>query len=181
VVDIPANWVTPVMKIGQLAEIITMLFLGYVLKSLGWRTTMALGVLGHAARFAVFAYMPEQVPAILINVVHGICYAFFFATVYIFVDEYFPKDVRSSAQGLFNVLILGIGPFVANFACGRLKNQYGYKNEAGVDTVDYQGVFVYSMGAALIGALILFVFFHPARSADAPPHQAAEEEAPPVA
>ena len=45
------------------------------------------------------------------NVLHGICYAFFFATVYIFVDEFFPKDVRASAQGLFNALILGVGPF----------------------------------------------------------------------
>src|SRR5262249_31713088 len=39
VVDIPANWVSPVMKIGQIAEIVTMLFLGYVLKNLGWRAT----------------------------------------------------------------------------------------------------------------------------------------------
>ena len=36
----PANWVLPVMKIGQIAEIVTMLVLGYVLKKLGWRTTM---------------------------------------------------------------------------------------------------------------------------------------------
>ena len=48
------------------------------------------------------------------NVLHGICYAFFFATVYIFVDEFFPKDARASAQGLFNVMILGFGPLVAN-------------------------------------------------------------------
>src|SRR5205085_11918990 len=102
-VGIKANWVTPVMKIGQLSEIVTMLFLGSVLKNFGWRTTMCLGVLGHAARFAVFAFAPEPVPAVLINVVHGICYAFFFATVYIFVDEFFLKDVRSSAQGLVNV------------------------------------------------------------------------------
>ena len=40
---IPANWVPPVMKIGQIAEILTMLVLGYVLKSLGWRTTMIVG------------------------------------------------------------------------------------------------------------------------------------------
>ena len=60
---------------------------------------MVLGVLGHAARFAVFAYYPNRVPAILINVLHGICYAFFFATVYIFVDEFFPKDVRSTPRG----------------------------------------------------------------------------------
>ena len=55
VVDIPANWVGTVMKIGQIAEILTMLILGYVLKSFGWRTTMAIGVLGHGIRFAVFA------------------------------------------------------------------------------------------------------------------------------
>ncbi len=64
VVDIPANWVGPVMKIGQIAEIVTMLFLGYVLKIVGWRTTMIVGVLGHAARFAVFAYYPEPWAAI---------------------------------------------------------------------------------------------------------------------
>ncbi len=161
VVDIGANWVGPVMKIGQLAEIITMLFLGYVLKNFGWRTTMIVGVLGHAVRFAVFAFYPEQVPAILVNVIHGICYAFFFATVYIFVDEFFPKDVRSSAQGLFNVLILGVGPFVANFACGILKTQNTTKDALGKDVLNYPAVFQVSMIAALVGSVLLLLFFHP--------------------
>jgi MFS family permease len=176
-VGIPANWVTPVMKIGQLAEIITMLFLGAVLKSLGWRATMALGVLGHAGRFAVFAFAPEPAPAILINVLHGICYAFFFATVYIFVDEVFPKDVRSSAQGLFNVLILGIGPFTANFFCGRLAAQYTSGGK-----LDYHAVFQYSMFAAMIGALMLVLLFYPPtdRAAE-PPHSTPSEESPPAA
>ncbi len=175
-VDIPANWVGPVMKIGQIAEILTMLILGYVLKSLGWRLTMILGVLGHGARFAVFAFYPEPAPAILVNVLHGICYAFFFATVYIFVDEYFPKDVRSSAQGLFNVLILGVGPFFANFVCGRLKTAYAVGN-----TVDYHAVFLYSMGAALAGALTLLLFFHPpSQPVEEPTFSEAEKDAPPA-
>jgi hypothetical protein len=179
VVDIPANWVGPVMKIGQIAEILTMLFLGYVLKRLGWRTTMVLGVLGHAARFAVFAFFPEQVPAILINAVHGICYAFFFATVYIFVDEFFPKDVRSSAQGLFNVLILGIGPFVANFACGILRERY---TDPSTKALNYSIVYQYSMGAALVGAILLALFFHPPKAGvKDPPVESPEEESPPVA
>lgn len=175
VVDIPANWVGPVMKIGQLAEILTMLFLGYVLKSCGWRTTMIVGVLGHAARFAVFAFYPEPWAAIAINAVHGICYAFFFATVYIFVDEYFPKDVRSSAQGLFNVLILGVGPFAANFMCGVLKTIHTTDN-----VLDYSSVFRYSMAAGLIGALILLLFFHPRKKADDPGFSRVEEDAPPA-
>jgi predicted MFS family arabinose efflux permease len=174
-VGIPKNWVLPVMKISQLAEILTMLGLGYVLKKLGWRATMVFGVLGHAARFAVFAYWPEQAPAIVINVVHGICYAFFFATVYIFVDEFFPKDVRSSAQGLFNVLILGIGPFVANFLCGRLKTAYTTDK-----ILDYRAVFQYSMGAAVVGAVLLALLFHPHKPAEDPGFSRAEEDAPPV-
>lgn len=114
-VGIPANWVMTAMSIGQVAEIGTMAILGLVLKRLGWRTTMVIGILGHALRFAAFALLPMAWLAVSVNVLHGVCYAFFFATVYIFVDEFFPKDARSSAQGLFNFLILGLGPFIANF------------------------------------------------------------------
>ncbi len=176
-VGIPANWVPPVMKIGQIAEILTMMILGYVLKSLGWRTTMIFGVLGHGARFAVFAFYPEPWAAVTVNVLHGICYAFFFATVYIFVDEFFPKDVRSSAQGLFNVLILGIGPFVANVICGQL----GVIYKVG-DKLNYTAIFQYSMGAALAGAIILALFFHPPKEKITEPIiDKPEEMAPPVA
>src|SRR5262249_58017605 len=85
-VGIASNWVMPVMSIGQIAEIFTMAFLSVVLARLGWRATMVIGILGHAARFAAFAYLPNPYVAITANLLHGICYAFFFATVYIFVD-----------------------------------------------------------------------------------------------
>jgi hypothetical protein len=176
-VGIPSNWVLPVMKIGQIAEILTMLGLGYVLKTLGWRATMIVGVLGHAARFAVFGFYPEPWAAVAVNALHGVCYAFFFATLYIFVDEFFPKDVRSSAQGLFNVLILGVGPFVANVICGQLGEIY-----KDGDRVRYSAVFQWSMGAALVGAVVLALFFHPpSEQVKDPPGESPEETAPPVA
>src|SRR5207245_764359 len=81
---IAGNWIMPVMSLGQISEILTMLILGVTLKALGWRATMIVGILGHAARFAVFAFLPQhQSVVILVNLLHGICYAFFFATVYI--------------------------------------------------------------------------------------------------
>ena len=155
-VGINTNWIAPVMKIGQIAEIFTMLALGWVLKTLGWRTTMIIGVLGHAARFAVFAFYPQEVPSIAVNAIHGICYAFFFATVYIYVDKKFPKDIRSSAQGLFNVLILGVGPFIGGF----LINEVIAANSIDKQVL-YSKVFLYPMGAALLGAVLLALFFHP--------------------
>jgi nucleoside transporter len=167
-VGIAGNWIMPVMSIGQIAEILTMLILGVTLKKLGWRTTMIVGILGHAARFAVFAFLPQHREIIiLVNVLHGICYAFFFATVYIFVDEFFPSDVRASAQGLFNLMILGLGPLVANIFGPRLIGETF--NNAGV--VDYKSLFLVPCAAAVFAAVVLALFFYPPRQAQ--PHAVA--------
>ncbi len=157
-VGIPGNWIMPAMSIGQLAEILTMAILGGVLKRLGWRTTMTVGILGHAARFAVYAFFPQHAPLIIgVQVLHGICYAFFFATVYIFVDEFFPKDVRASAQGLFNVMILGVGALVANSVCPYLMQKVFTHN----GVTDFRGLFLVPCAIAFAAAVCLALFFRP--------------------
>ena len=164
-VGIKPEWIMPVMSIGQIAEILTMAILGAVLARLGWKTTMILGVLGHAARFAVFAFMPEnQTMIILVQVLHGICYAFFFATLYIFIDAAFPKDVRSSAQGLFNLLVLGLGDLAAKWFFIPLQG----KLTAADGAVDFHKLFLYPTGLALAAAMILLIAFWPPKDLEAP-------------
>ena len=161
-VGIPGNWIMPVMSVGQIAEILTMFILGATLKNLGWRMTMIIGILGHAARFGVYAFFPDHKELIiLVQVLHGICYAFFFATVYIFVDEFFPKDARASAQGLFNVMILGIGALVANSVCPYLIQKVFTQN----GVTDFRGLFLMPMSFALFAAFLLFALFHPPKIA----------------
>lgn len=158
-VGIAGNWIMPVMSIGQVAEILTMIFLGITLKKLGWKWTMVVGVLGHALRFAVYAFLPQnQSLIIFVQVVHGICYAFFFATVYIFVDEFFPKDARSSAQGLFNVMILGIGALVANTICPYLIQEVFVNQDK---LVDFRSLFLVPCAASVVAAVMLAVLFNP--------------------
>ncbi|MEY2879032.1 MAG: hypothetical protein RLZZ15_1412 [Verrucomicrobiota bacterium] len=163
-VGIPGNWIMPVMTIGQVAELATMAVLGVTLKKLGWKKTMIIGVLGHAARFAVYALCPQsQGMIIAVQILHGICYAFFFATVYIFVDAYFPKDVRTSAQGLFNVMILGVGALLANSVCPWLMQVVFAKMDAATKAavIDFRGLFLLPCLAALAAAVALALFFHP--------------------
>ena len=164
-VGIPGNWIMPVMSVGQIAEIFTMVFLGATLKGLGWRWTMVIGILGHAARFGVYAFFPDHKEFIVIvQVLHGICYAFFFATVYIFVDAFFPKDARASAQGLFNVMILGIGSLVANSVCPFLKQEVFTHGS----TTDFHTLFLVPMIAAIAAAIALALFFRPPATSQAP-------------
>jgi nucleoside transporter len=175
-IGIPGNWVMPAMSVGQFAEIGTMAVLGVFLKKLGWRWTMTIGIMGHAVRFAVFALLPDPGIAVAVNVLHGICYAFFFATVYIFVDEFFPKDARSSAQGLFNLLILGIGPLVGNYFGPRLGTYFTVSTAeatAAAGSVDFSRMFLIPSFAALLAAIFLAVCFHP-------PERAVPEEGKPA-
>ncbi|MGV3664137.1 MAG: nucleoside permease [Prosthecobacter sp.] len=156
-VGISANMSMVVSSIGQVAEIVTMVVLGTVLKKLGWKITLIIGIFGHAARFAIFAFCQESAWLIVaIQVLHGICYAFYFVTVYIFVDAVFPKDIRSSAQGLFNLLILGIGMVVASKLFPELLKHY---TQDGV--VDYKQLFLVPTGMALAGIVLLALFFRP--------------------
>jgi nucleoside transporter len=157
-VGIPGNWIMPVMSIGQVMEILTMLILGATLRTLGWRTTMIVGILGHALRFGVFAFFPNMTGLIVaINLIHGVCYAFFFATVYIFVDEFFPKDIRASAQGLFNLMIYGVGALVANSVCPYLMQTVFTNN----GVTDFRSLFLVPLATAVLAAIILALFFHP--------------------
>lgn len=157
-VGISANLSMVVMSIGQVAEILTMIILGWVLIRLGWKWTMIVGILGHALRFFVFAFLPDMQWMIIgVQVLHGICYAFFFAAVYIFVDAVFPEDVRSSAQGLFNLLMLGLGMVVASILFPQLMATMTLDD----GSVDWRQLFLVPTGLAMVAVFLMALFFKP--------------------
>ena len=97
----------------------------------------------------------------MVQILHGICYAFFFATVYIFADAYFPKDARASAQGLFNVMVLGLGALLANSICPFLGQKIFMHDGA----TDFHGLFLVPMICGIVAAVALALFFHPPKVA----------------
>ena len=74
-------------------------------------------------------------------------------TVYIFVDEFFPKDVRSSAQGLFNVLILGLGPFAGSLLWGELADRF----RTPTGDVDFERLFLVPAWLGVAATILLLV------------------------
>ena len=81
------------------------------------------------------------------------------------MDEHFPKDVRSSAQGLFNVMILGVGALVANSVCPKLL-QETFTNKL-TSVTDFKGLFLVPLACASAAAIALALFFHPPKRKDA--------------
>jgi nucleoside transporter len=121
------------MTIAQVAEIFTIAFmLPAVLPIWGVRKTMLLGIFAWPARYAVFALawaMHQQAPwtvwlAVASLALHGFCYVFFFVVAFIYTDMVAPRDVRSSAQALINVAVLGVGMLIGGFFAGWLKDVF---------------------------------------------------------
>lgn len=104
----------PAMTIGQFAEIVVMVMVGWMLRRFGFRWVMVVGCLAYFARYAIFASTGLPVPVIVgSQVLHGFCYACFFAVAFIYVDRMAPEDVRHSVQTVFGIIILGLGPVLA--------------------------------------------------------------------
>jgi len=154
-IGIKDSQIGPAMTIGQFAEILTMAYLGYFLKRLGFKKVIFIGVLAYFARYAIFGTVILPVWIMVISqAFHGFCYAFFFAAAYIYVDKIADEDVRHSAQTVFGIIILGGGPVIGGWLSGKLQEIY---TTSGI--FDYSG-FWYTLSAmGLITGLIFFFLF----------------------
>ena len=145
----------PAMTVGQFAEIAAMAYLGFFLKRFGFRKVIFLGVLAYAARYAVFGTVTFPIWIMVVSqAFHGICYAFFFAGAYIYVDKIADEDVRHSAQTVFGIIILGGGPVIGGWLSGYLQETF---TQAGL--FDYSPFWYTLSAVGFITALFFGVMF----------------------
>ena len=152
VLGLPDSRIGPAMSIGQFAEIAVMVATGWLLSRFGFRGVIAIGVLAYAARYAIFGSVFLPVPLIVASqALHGLCYACFFAAAFIYVDRIAEPDVRHSAQTVFGIVILGLGPVLAAPVLQVLSE--AFTNEAGV--LDYSALW-YSLSAMALLTMLAF-------------------------
>ena len=160
-IGIPDSQIGPAMTIGQFAEIITMAYLGYFLKRIGFKKVITIGIGAYCLRYAIFG--TELFPVwvmVLSQAFHGFCYAFFFAAAYIYVDKIAEDDVRHSAQTVFGIIILGGGPVIGGWLSGYLQNAYTVVSGPDLVVFDYS-MFWYTLSAiGLVTTAAFYLLFY---------------------
>ncbi len=155
-IGIKDSSIGPAMTIGQFAEIITMAYLGFFLKRLGFKKVITIGIFAYFARYMIFGmtFLPPWI-MVLSQAFHGFCFAFFFAAGFIYVDKLADDDIRHSVQTVFGIIIFGGGPVVGGWLSGYLQNMF-----------TLNGVFNYSnfwytlAGIGLVVTLLFYYFFN---------------------
>ncbi len=112
--------VGPLMTIGQWMEIGFLLLLPWFLAEFGMKWVLVMGMAAWGIRYAFFA-LGRPFPLILLGLaLHGICFDFFFAAGFIYVNQTAPPEIRQSAQALFLVWTYGVGMYLGTEASGWL-------------------------------------------------------------
>ena len=139
---LPRRWIAPALTIGQVPEIAVLWALPWIIRRLGDRGTLTLGIAAWALRYGGLAADPPLWLAVAGIPLHGIGVACFMIAGQMFLDGHAPTHRRSGAQGLHTVITSGVGALLGNLLAGAVVARVG----------DTSGVFVvpFAVNAALL-------------------------------
>jgi nucleoside transporter len=107
------------MSIGQISEILVMMALPFFLRKVNWVTILAIGFFIWGARYLIFMVSGGSEPMIWLGLtLHGFAYCFGILTAQMYVNEAAKPSIRSTAQGVFSFVVMGIGTTLGSVIAG---------------------------------------------------------------
>jgi MFS family permease len=122
---LPRPWTATAMTLGQVPEIAVLGALPILLRRLGTKGTMAVGVGAWTMYYGSLAVRPPLALALAALPLNGIAIACFIVSGQVFLDSEAPPHRRASAQGLHAVVTSGIGSLVGNVLAGEVVSRQG--------------------------------------------------------
>jgi len=115
------------MTVGQMSEVVLMLFMPFFFSRLGFKWVIAVGLFAWGARYALFAW-GDAGPLVwmlwLGILLHGVAFNFTALTGQIYIDQIVPKHVRSTAQGFMSMATLGFGALLGAYIAGEVVEHF---------------------------------------------------------
>ena len=150
---------TLVIAISQVSETLFILAIPFFLKKFGIKYVMLISMVAWVLRFGLFAYgNPDDGlwMIVLSCIVYGMAFDFFNISGSLFVETLAPASIRSSAQGLFMMMVNGFGAFLGSIASGFVIDKFFILADK---SYNWHGIWLSFAGYALVIAIIFpFVF-----------------------
>ena len=158
------------LTLAQVSDVVFLLLLPLMLHKLGYKKTIAIGIVAWAARYFMLAGSVDSVtlatPLILGAVLlHGVCYDFLFIAGQLYVDEESNERIRGAAQGFIAFILWGVGAFVGTFLAGRVMDANRLEVPVNGFSHDWQAIWSQpAWGALLVLGVFLLFFTNPVKS-----------------
>ncbi len=149
------------MTLAQVSDIVFLIVLPFMLRSLGYKWTITIGILAWAARYFLLAQSVTAAQALQTGFIfsaillHGVCYDFLFIAGQLYVDDQANERMRGAAQGFIAFILWGVGAFVGSQLAGQVQEHYKLTTPIGSIAHNWSGIW---MTPALLASAVLVVF-----------------------
>src|SRR5947208_6471416 len=152
------------MTLAQISDVIFLFLLPIMLKQLGYKKTIFIGILAWATRYFLLAgsvsVLTLQTPLIFGAILlHGVCYDFLFIAGQLYVDAEANERIRGACQGFIAFILWGIGAFVGTYLAGQVLDMHATKSATGVVTHNWQAIWMTPAIGACAVLIIFLIFF----------------------
>jgi NHS family xanthosine MFS transporter len=129
---------TIILSISQISETLFILTIPFFLKRFGIKYVMLFSMIAWVLRFGLFAYGDPGVGLwmiILSCIVYGMAFDFFNISGSLFIENSTAPKIRASAQGLFMMMVNGIGAIFGSTVSGYVIQKYFTTNYTSVSAL----------------------------------------------
>jgi nucleoside transporter len=157
------------MSLAQVSDVVFLFLLPVMLKGLGYKKTIAIGIAAWATRYFLLAGSVDRAAlagAMIFGaiILLGVGYDFLFIAGLLYVGDEAIVRIRGAAQGFIAFILWGVGNFVGSTLAGRAQAAYTLASPRGTIAHDWQSIWIYpAWGAVAVLALFLIFFRDPKR------------------
>jgi MFS family permease len=157
------------MTLAQVSDVIFLVLLPVMLKKLGYKKTIFLGILAWVTRYFMLSASASSTGTVLIFgaiLLHGVCYDFLFIAGQLYVDDEANERIRGAAQGLIAIILWGFGSLVGTFLAGNVMDHHKLAEAKGSLAHDWSAIWATPAWIAVAVLVVFVVFFRdPAKKA----------------
>lgn len=150
-----------IMSISQISETLFILTIPFFLKRFGIKGVMLFSMVAWVLRFGLFAYgnPTDGLWMIIMScIIYGMAFDFFNISGSLFVETQSDPKIRSSVQGLFMMMVNGVGAVIGSLGSGYLIQTYFTRIDK---SLDWHGIWVtFAIYSAIIAVLFALLFKH---------------------
>ena len=173
VVELGWEFTAAKMSLAQVSDVIFLILLPLMLRRLGYKKTIFIGILAWVLRYFFLAASVDSLSLQTIMIytailLHGVCYDFLFIAGQLYVDEEANARMRGAAQGLIAFILWGVGAFVGTTLAGNSQALYTLTEPIGSIAHDWNSIWIYPAWGSVAVLLVFVVFFRePKKTAEA--------------
>ena len=149
------------MTLAQVSDVIFLILLPLMLKKLGYKKTIMLGILAWVVRYFMLSASAASTGTALIFgaiLLHGVCYDFLFIAGQLYVDDEANERMRGAAQGLIAIILWGFGSLVGTYLAGAVMQKHLLAEPKGAIAHDWAAIWSTPAWIA-VGVLVVFMLF----------------------